>query len=309
MTPVKIWRCTVDFSELPRSTDWAALRYRGERIADVWLKPDGDPLTLIIRVPRTSFQSPDVGPLLTAANLLKSVGLAIEEIESWAYAGASHAGMNGSNPELGEPLSAPETGGDLEIRVRMKPSTQDDSPDASSEVDLPPAKWQELEARWNAILRFEGSIASLRSSMEGVRAEMEAATTKALTAEEKLHAVNADVVQWNQAKSRVLFTVPKARDYIHRSIWGVDTPERKELEEFFKVQVRSISPDRLETIQRQVEGLLKHRQVLSAEGATVYNECQRMVSEVQGTLRTLQGNAAANAVKKRAAARAKGKFF
>jgi hypothetical protein len=53
----------------------------------------------------------------------------------------------------------------------------------------------------------------------------------------------------------------------------------------------------------QLESLLKDRQVLSALGTSVYQECKGVSAELQGTLRTLQGNAAANATRKRAAAK------
>jgi hypothetical protein len=131
-----------------------------------------------------------------------------------------------------------------------------------------------------------------------------------LTAEEKLHALNADVAQWNQAKSRVIFTQPKARDFIHRSIWTMGTPERKKLEELFTNHRRPDIPlAEMDKVQRQLENLLKDRQVLAAQGVSVEQECRRVSADVQGALRTLQSNAAAKAVQKKAAARAKGKSF
>jgi hypothetical protein len=249
-----------------------------------------------------------VGALLTATNLLKSVGIANEEVEYWSCGAVSHSGMQGSNPKLEDPLSPPDDGSHLEIIFRIKTLEQHAAANDGSRVEISATDWQELDARWNTILRAEATIASSRISMEGVRGELEASSTKMLTTEEKLHALNADVVHWNQAKSRVLFTLPKARDFIHRAIWGLDTPERKELDEFFKIR-SAVSLARLAKVRRQLEGLLKDRLVLSAEGTTVYNECQRIVAEVQGSLRSLQSNAAANAVNKRAAARAQGKYF
>jgi hypothetical protein len=65
----------------------------------------------------------------------------------------------------------------------------------------------------------------------------------------------------------------------------------------------------MERVPEQLEYLLKDRQVLSAQGVTVQQECQSISADIQGALRTLQSNAAANVRKKMAAARAKGKFF
>src|SRR5262245_18499879 len=144
--------------------------------------------------------------------------------------------------------------------------------------------------------------------MESLRAEMEASLRKTLTAEEKVHALNADVAQWNKAKSRVLFALPKAREFIHRATWATGTPERKKLEELVKNHIRPRVPfPQMDQVVEQLENLLKDRQVLSAHGVSVYQECKSVSADVQGALRTLHGNATANAIKKRAATGARGK--
>ena len=128
---------------------------------------------------------------------------------------------------------------------------------------------------------------------------MEAASRKMLTTEEKVHALNADVAQWNKAKSRVIYALPKVREFIHRSTWAMGTPERKKLEELFKNHIRPRIPfPQMDKVREQLENLLKDRQVLSAHGVTVYQECKSISADIQGAFRTLQSNAAANARKK-----------
>ncbi len=163
---------------------------------------------------------------------------------------------------------------------------------------------QELEARWNAILGLEAAINALRQRVEGAEAELDAASKRALTTEEKVHALSADVLQWNKAKSRARYALPKVKDFIHRAIWALGTPERKELGELLKDGVRPDLP--LAEVTDQLERLLKNRQVLSAQGGTAYQECLGVTTAIQGALRTLQSSAAANAQKKRNAARNKG---
>ena len=139
---------------------------------------------------------------------------------------------------------------------------------------------------------------------------MEASSRKTLTGEEKVHALNADVAQWNKAKSRVLFALPKAREFIHRSTWATGTPERKKLEELFKNHIRPrIAFPEMNQVVEELESLLKSRQVLSAQGVSVYQECKSISAELQGALRTLQGNAAANATRKRGQTGARGRSF
>ncbi len=145
--------------------------------------------------------------------------------------------------------------------------------------------------------------------MEGLQAEMETSSKKTLTTEEKVNALNADVAQWNKAKSRVHYALPKAREFIHRATWAMGTPERKKLEELFKNDIRPDIPfPEMDKLPEQLENLLKDRQVLSAHGVTVYQECKSISAELQGALRTLQSNAAANAQRKRREFGKKGKF-
>jgi hypothetical protein len=300
----------VNFAEQPPSKQWAALNYRGEKIAEVWFKPEDEPFALTFRIPQTSFRIPGMDQLLTTEKLLKAVGLATEDVESWRYEGVSHDGMNGTNPELRTPLAPPpQDVTHLTIYVSLKPP-QDVAPRESGESEIPLAKWQDLEARWNAILGLEATVDTLRQRMESLRTEMENSTRKMLTADEKVHALNADVAQWSKAKSRVHYALPKVREFIHRATWAMGLPERKKLEEIFKnhIQTRIPFPE-MDKVAEQVEYLLKDRQVLSAHGVAVCQECQNISADIQGALRTLQSNATANARKKLAEARKKGKFI
>lgn len=302
----------MNFSEQPRS-----LTYRGEKFAEVWLKPEGAPCALIFRIPQNSFQIPEVAPQLTTENLLKAVAIAPEEVELWRYGDISHSGMDGSNPELRNPLLPPqEDVSHLEIYVNLKPPPlsrgargKGEGETAGSEIPL--EQWQELEARWKAILGIETTMDSLRISMEALVTEMEASLKKTLMLEEKLHALRADVASWNKAKNRVHHALPKLREFIHRSIWAIGSPERKQLEELYKnhIQPQVPFPQKMDRVLEQLEYLQKQRQVLSAHGMTVYHESKSIAASVQGTLRTLQSNAAANALKKKAAAGPRGKFM
>jgi hypothetical protein len=300
----------VIFFEQPSSKQWAALKYRGEKFAEVWFKPEGEPFALTFRIPRTSFQFPGMGQLLTAENLLKAVGIAIEEVESWRQGDISNSGMNTADPDFKSPLpSPPQDVSHLTIHVSMKPPPQAVAPEESSEPAIPLEKWHDLEARWNAVLGLEATIDSLRQRMEGLRTEMEAASRKTLTGDERVHALNADVAQWNKAKTRVHYALPKVKEFIHRATWALGTPERKKLEELLKSHIQPKIPfPEMDKVRDQLENLLKDRQILSAHGVTVSQECQSISSDIQGAFRTLQSNAAANARNKLAAARKKGKF-
>ena len=65
----------------------------------------------------------------------------------------------------------------------------------------------------------------------------------------------------------------------------------------------------MDQLPEQLESLLKDRQVLSAHGVTVMQECKSISADVQGALKTLQSSATVNAHKKRREAGAKGKYF
>jgi chaperonin cofactor prefoldin len=305
----------MNFSEQPPSKQWAALKFRGEKLAEVWFKPEGEPLALMFRIPQNSFQIPGMGQRLTTENLLKAVAIALEDVESWGHTRVcgpltlEWGGLEGSNPELKNPLPQPPPDvTHLEIYVRLKPSPLAVVGTESGEPEIASAKWQELEPRWKAILGLDASMDTLRISMEGVRTQMEASLKRMLTAEEKLNALAADVVQWNKAKSRVHYALPKAKEFIHRAIWAKGTPETKRLDAFFKNPIGAHLPlPEIDKVLEELEFLRKDRQVLSTHGATVYQECKSIVADVEGALRTLQRNAAARPAKKRGATGAQGK--
>jgi hypothetical protein len=179
-----------------------------------------------------------------------------------------------------------------------------------SEEDVPLEKWQALEAIWKTILGLEASIDTSRMGMESLRSEMETAYKQTLPVEDKLHAFQADVAQWNKAKSRVHYALPKVREFIHRATFALAVPERKRLDEIYRnhIEPRVPLPD-LDKLREQLEHLQKDRQVLFAQGNAVYQECRGITSEIQRALSTLQRNSADNARKKRSAKREKGKYF
>jgi hypothetical protein len=191
----------------------------------------------------------------------------------------------------------------------MNVSEQDPSKE-STERDVPPEKWQVLEACWKTILGLEASIDSLRLSMDGLRAEMENAFKKTLGVEEKMNALQADVVLWNKAKSRVHYALPKVREYVHRATWATGVPERKRLGELFKDHIEPRIPfPEMDKEREQMEHLQKDRQILFAQGNAVNQECRGLLAEIQRALSTLQRNAADKARAKRSTGREKGKYF
>lgn len=290
----------MNFTGQPPSKQWAPLKYRGEKLAEVWFKPEGEPFALVFRIPQASFQIPDIGQRLTAEDLLKAVGVAAAEVESWRHDGAPPSGAGGSDSELRGPLPPPpHDATHLTLTVNLKPPPQAAAPEEGG-PEIPEAKWQDLEARWKAVLDLEASIDTLRISMEGLRGEMEASSRRTLRTDEKVHALNADVAQWHKAKNRVHYALPKVREFIHRSTWAAGAPERKKLEELFKNHIRPRIPfPGSDKVLEQLENLLKDRQALSAQGVSVYQDCKTIAADVQGALRTLQSSAAANATKKR----------
>jgi hypothetical protein len=178
-----------------------------------------------------------------------------------------------------------------------------------SEQEVPPETWQALEALWKAILALEASIDASRIAADGQRAEMEAASKKALGVDEKVHALQSDVAQWNKAKNRIHYTLPKVREFIHRATWALAVPERKRLEEIFRNHIEPRNPlPELDKVREQLEHLQKDRQVLFAQGNAVSQECRSITAEIQRALSTLQRNAADNARRKQDAKRQKGKY-
>ena len=291
----------MNFADRPPSTEWVALFYQGKPFAEVWFKPEGQPLALAIRIPRDSFHLPGIGPRLTVGNLLRGVGVRAEEVDAWGDEDASPSGPNGPGPALGQPLTPPPSEMTyLVLHVRLKPPAPPPAPAGGDEPAIPEATWQFLEARWNAILSIEASVESLRMSVEGLRAEMDTASRRTLQLDVKVNALSADVAMWNKAKGRIHFAVPKLREFVHRATWATGTAERKALAEVFEkhIQPRVPLPQANELLTR-FEGLLKDRQTLHSQGMAAYQECKGILTECQGALRTLEANASASASRKK----------
>jgi hypothetical protein len=179
----------------------------------------------------------------------------------------------------------------------------------SAELDAASIKWQTLEARWKALLGVEATMDTLRISMEGLLAEMESSLARSLTTQEKLHALSTDLTEWNKAKSRVRYALPKPRDFIHRATWAKGAPERKRLDEIFKNETRAdLAVPEMNKVEEELEIVRKDRQVLTGQGKAVYQECKGIIADVQASLRRLQSNSTARAAaKKKAASDAKRK--
>lgn len=179
-----------------------------------------------------------------------------------------------------------------------------------SEQEVPPDQWQALEVLWKAILGLEVAIETCRISLDGLRAELDAAFKKQLVVEEKINALQSDIAQWNSAKGRIHYALPKAREFIHRATWASGAPERKKLEEVFKEFIEPRIPfPQMDEVREQMEHFQKSRQVLFAQGNSVTQECRGILGEVQRALSNLQRNAADMARKKRSAKREKGKYY
>jgi hypothetical protein len=282
-----------------------ALKYKGERLAEVWFKPEGEPLAVAFRIPEKSFEIAGMGQPLTVARLLNAIGIATEQVESWRHEGACHPATDLTNPL---PPAPPQVA-QVDILVRLKPPSEV-SRNESSEPEVPLIQWQDLEARWKAILSMEAAMETLRISMEGLLTEMEGSLTKSMSVEEKIHALRADVAQWTKAKNHIRFALPKLRDYIHRATWAMGSPERKRLEAIYKDHIQPQIPfAQVHEVLRQLEDLQKDRQVLAGQGTSVYQSSRTIATACSTAFKTLQSNAAAAAHRKKREAGTKNRFF
>lgn len=172
---------------------------------------------------------------------------------------------------------------------------------------VPPEKWHALDSCWRSIVGLEANVESLRLTMESLRGEMERAFNQSLGFDERLHASPADVAQWNSAKNRLHYALPKAREFTHRASLALTGAERKRLGELHQNHIAPRVPfPRMDQELEHLEHLLKDRQVLLAQGNAAQQECRSALAGVEGALSTLRRNAADNARRKASAERTKG---
>jgi len=278
----------VDFSKQAPSKHWGALKFKGEKFAEVWFKPEDAPFGLTFRIAAESFRIPSMGDQLTLENLLLAVGITAEDVDTWRQADHLEAGLLGSNPLLRKPLSPPPDGPFLEIHVHLRPPLRE----AAVSTQLSAEQWRDLETRWKDILRLESTMDSLRLSLELLANELEGLWKKPLSMEEKAYAPRSDVAQWNKAKSRVHVALPKMRDFIHRAVWALGLPERKQLEALYSSHIQHhLRFPHVDEAIKQLDALRKDRQVLVQLGKSLLQECKGIAAEIHGTLRTLHNNA------------------
>jgi hypothetical protein len=300
----------VTFSERPPSSAWAALKYNGEALAEAWFKPDGDPLAVVFRVHPSLPEDSEIRRRLTIQALLRTVGVAAGEVEGWRVGDDADWNTDPADPGLRRPLPLPPPDApDLTVHVRLKPPAPEAAPAEGGEAEVPVEKWQALDALWKAILTLEAGIAATRMSVDGLRAELESASRGSLSPDDKVNALQADVALWNKAKSRVHYTLPKLREFVHRATWATAAAERKRLEDIVKNHIEPRVPfPEVDKVREELEHLQKDRQVLSAQGNAVLQEGRGLAAEIQRTLGTLRRNAADRARAKRGPGQ-KGKFF
>ncbi|MBN9521496.1 hypothetical protein J0H58_23745 [bacterium] len=293
------------------SADWAPVEHLWDDVAEAWFRPEDGRPTFRFRVHRDRFGSLNAGPQLTLGTLLNAAFIPADEVESWYFGDHLRPAGDELAPDPGHLLPPPPSGEThLTVHVRLKTPTQPDSRDEGDEPEVTPEQWQALDALWKVILGLEAGIDAVRLGLDGLRAEMEAAFRRPLAAEEKLHALQADVAQWTRAKSRLHHALPKAREFVHRATWAAAAPERLQLGDLVRDHIEPrILPPRLDRVRERLEHLQKDRQVLAAQGTAVAHECRGILAEVQRALGTLQRNAADRARQKRSAGREKGKHF
>ena len=301
----------MDFSERSPSSEWAPVVHLGEEIAEAWFKPVAEPRTVVFRVPRSRFEVSDLTQLLTVEDLLAAASVSNEQVESWQFLDESHSGMDGTNLELKRLLPPPPAeASHLTVRVHVKPPADAAVVAESNAGEMTPEKWQALDACWKSILGLEAAIDALRLGMDGLRMEMEGAFKKSLHVDEKVNALQSDVLQWTKAKSRVHFALPKVREFIHRAVWAVAIPERKRLGEVVKNHLEPrVALPQMDEVREQMGHLQKDRQVLFAQGNSINQESRVILAEIQRALSTLQRNAVDRARQKRSAGREKGKHL
>jgi hypothetical protein len=299
----------VNVSERVPSSDWEPLTHQGAEIAQVWFKPDSEPLALVFRVSRTRLEADDLAQQPTVEDLLQAAGISNEEADTWQFLEEFHVGMDGTNLEVKRVLPPPPPDESyLTIHLRLKPPTQARTEGEAQE--LTPEQWQALDATWKTILGLEASIDALRLSMDGLRMEMESGFKKTLNVDEKVHCLQSDVSQWTKAKNRIHYGLPKVREFVHRATWAHAVPERKRLEEVVKNNIEPRIPlSDMDDIRERLGHLQKDRQVLFAQGNAVNHECRGLLAEIQRALSTLQRNAVENQRRKRSAGRNKGKHL
>jgi len=88
-------------------------------------------------------------------------------------------------------------------------------------------EWQDRELHWKIILGLEAAVDTMRIEMEALQIENGSLADEDIDDRRKDHALRADIARWNKAKHRVLFQLPKLKEFIHRAVWALSSPRKE----------------------------------------------------------------------------------
>ena len=282
----------MDFSKRAPSTKWTTLTYEGAVVAQVWFKPEGNPVGLQFLMPTRAFQLPDLENHLTMANLLKTVQIELKEIQSWTCSGIVHEGMNGTNPDFNKRIGPSSNSSDpVPIDVLLN---------SGHASEITPEQWNDLASRWDKIALLESEISRIRTEAERLCAKLDSLWNTTLTLEDK-YASRLDIAKWEEAKKRIPHLRPELIGFLKswNSIAAASIETKSRFVELIKTRNSSFSQMEMSNALNELESIRKNRQVWISRGNDLCNLAQGVMSRAQVVLGQLKSSAKANFARKK----------
>ncbi len=276
-------------SRMP-STAWEplALPGSGEHLLWLWFRPPHLPHGVLVRLP-PNFETYAGRLQLTPRSILALLGLDASSLAAWFVFGSP-----GLPAALDLPLPAVPAGLPPELAfvahtmpLPTYPAMQPMSPQPAVAVPAGPTAvpasvpaagsadqlLARIDSEWTTSITLERQLSGLRKKVSSLLGKL-SALDKGLTPEERLHADNADVKDWEEARRWLRDVSSRAQRYVKEHDIGITSMagRRRSLEETYRtvVEPRQAQPG-LESVLREFDAYRKSLQTLLNNMSNAYS--------------------------------------
>ncbi len=196
------------FAARAASQTWemAPLANSAQHVFWVWYKPANFPHGLAVNIPAETFQGYPDRAQLTIRKLLQSLALSPAELLQWSQHGSVYDALQGTAPNLDQPLAGPVPDADGTIYLSMAaPSPVAYQPPAAA-APLPADAasihgdiFENIDSEWKAIEKTERDLGLCRRKLSDILSRLNT-LNRDLTHDELMHADNADKTAWQDAR-------------------------------------------------------------------------------------------------------------
>ncbi|MCA9029704.1 MAG: hypothetical protein KDA66_02785 [Planctomycetaceae bacterium] len=195
----------IPFPQRPPSTTWEQVALTGTNaLIWAWFKPMQGPTDVYVQIPPETLQH--AGPALTLRNVMFSIGVTPEQIQSWAINGVPVLNSPQAVPYLDQPIPATTS----PVIIRTLFAAQAPVPVPQMPVATPasePSKYdgdseriyQHIDSDWQTVLQIETNMGQLRKQLNALGGRLKS-LNRDLNTNEAMAADSQEKREWQDIR-------------------------------------------------------------------------------------------------------------